>query len=273
MKQFFEEIGTGATVTIVLIALALLFVLFLIVNPFVQVGPGERGVVMNWGQVQSQIMGEGLHMRVPFMQTVQIMSVRTQKSEWSESGADSAGTKDSQRVDVKVTVNWHIDPAKVNSLYQSVGNVDAINSTILDNNVKEALKASTAQYEALDIQKNRDVVVEKTHIALQAKVKSYGIKIDGVSLTNINFSNDFNNAVEMAQVAQQKAKQAEYDVKTAQNEAQSAIAKAEGLAKAQAFQVQSLTPELLQAKALEKWNGVLPVTMLSGSTLPFLNLK
>ena len=88
MMKFFEEIGAGATAFIIGILLLVLLVVVLAVNPFVQIGPGERGVVMNWGQVQPQILNEGLHTRIPFMQSVQIVSTKIQKS-YVKTGAAS----------------------------------------------------------------------------------------------------------------------------------------------------------------------------------------
>jgi prohibitin 1 len=98
------------------------------------------------------------------------------------------------------------------------------------------------------------------------------IIVDNLSLTNINFSADFNNAVESAQVALQNAKRAEYDVKRVKNEADAAIAKAEGEAKAQQLQQQTLSPEVLQKLFLDKWDGHLP-TYYGQGALPFLNIQ
>jgi len=53
---------------VVIIGAILVFILFL--HPWVQVGAGERGVVLNFGAVQKTVLGEGLHFRVPVMQRV-----------------------------------------------------------------------------------------------------------------------------------------------------------------------------------------------------------
>ena len=70
-----------------IIGIIMVMIFFFSINPFVQIGAGERGVVMNWGQVQNAILTEGLHLRVPLMQSVQKISVRVQKSDVKTSGA------------------------------------------------------------------------------------------------------------------------------------------------------------------------------------------
>lgn len=252
-----------------ILALFFLIVFLAILNPFVQIGAGQRGVVMNWGKVQPYVFGEGLHFRMPISQSVQVISIKTQASNLEE----NAGTKDSQSVDVKLTVNWHLDPSKVNSIYQNIGGIDAVTSNILTNNIQDSVKSSTAKYEALDIQRNRDNVAQTALLTLQKKVKKYGVIVDGLSITNINFTADFNNAVEQAQVAQQQAKKAEYEVQVAKKEADAAVARATGQSQAQALLQQALTPELLQKMWIDKWNGNVPQTITGTGTGLFLGVK
>lgn len=244
--------------------------LFFVLLPFTIIGAGERGVVFNnFSGIENRILGEGIHFRTPLVESVIKMPIQTQAANFKE----NAGSSDSQSIEVDVTVNWHLDPSKVNRVYQSVGDIDAVVSRVLTNNVQDAVKASVSKYAALEFQKNRENVRSIAQDILQTKVKKYDVIIDNLSFTNINFSGEFNAAVEQAQVAQQKAKQAEYDVQRVKNEADAAIAKARGEAEAQKQVQQSLTPELLQKLAVEKWNGVMPTYMGVGTALPFLNLN
>ena len=48
-------------------------------NPFVVIGAGERGVVLNFGAVSEHILNEGLHFRIPIVQQVVIMDVKVLK--------------------------------------------------------------------------------------------------------------------------------------------------------------------------------------------------
>jgi prohibitin 1 len=249
-------------------AVVLILIFVIAFFPIVVVGAGERGVVFNnISGLEDRILGEGTHTRIPFVESVITMPIRTQATKFQE----NAGTSDSQTINLNVTVNWHLDPAKVNKIYQSIGNDDSVVSKVLTPNTQDAVKAATSKYVALDIQRNRDNVSTRALELLQTKVKRYDVVIDSLSITNINFGSEFNAAIEQAQVAQQNAKRAEYDVVRVQNEAKSAIAKATGEAEAQRLQQQSLTPELLQKMAIEKWKGEFP-TYYGGGVLPFLNL-
>ena len=239
--------------------------------PIVVIHAGNRGVVFsNTAGVENKILGEGVHFRTPFIENVIQLPVRTQATSFDEKGADSAGTQDSQQVDLKVTINWHLDPSHLNRVYQEVGNIDDVISKVLTNNVQDSVKQAISKYQALDVQKNRDTVANNALIILQKKVGRYRVIVENLSLTNINFSGEFNTAVEAAQVAQQKAKQAEYTVQQVKNEADAAIAKAKGEAEAQRQVQQTLTPELLQKMWIEKWNGVLPSTDLGNNTPSFI---
>lgn len=83
--------------------------------------------------------------------------------------------------------------------------------------------------------------------------------------------------------ATQQAQQRENEVRTAEAEAKKKFAAAEGqaksilkVAKAQAeankLLADSISPELVQYKSIEKWNGILP-TMMAGDAIPMINMK
>lgn len=259
---------------VIISSVILLVILIVIIAnfPIVVINAGERGVVFNNASgVENRILSEGTHFRTPFVESIIAMPVRTQANAFDE----AAGTSDSQIVDVKLTVTWHLDASKVNTIYQKIGDNDAVISNILTNNTQDAVKAATSKYVALDIQRNRDNVAARALTLLQGKVQRYGVLIDGLSLTNISFSDQFNAAVENAQKANQDAIAAENHVKEVQADAQSAIAQAQGQAQAQSLVQQSLTPELLEKLWIEKWNGALPATQFgsSNSPIPTFNLS
>lgn len=267
-----ENNGMGGKLLIGGILLFIGFIILIFIFPVVVIGAGQRGVVFNNGSgVENRILGEGVHFRMPLIESVHSMNIRTQATTFDEKGADAAGTADSQQIDLKVTLNWHLDPNQVNKVYQSVGDNNDVINNVLTNNVQDAIKQSVSKYQALEVQKNRDTVARTALELLQIKVKPYHVIIENLSLTNINFSAEFNTAVEQAQVAQQDAKKAQYKVVQVTNEANAAIAKAKGEAEAQRQVQQSLTPELLQKMAIEKWNGALPQYSLGGS-VPFIQI-
>src|SRR4030067_2957050 len=74
VKQISKRVGMGIVAVAVLLAL-------LIMNPFVKIDAGERGVLLNFGAVQGEVLGEGLHLRIPIMQKIVKMDVKIPKAE------------------------------------------------------------------------------------------------------------------------------------------------------------------------------------------------
>lgn len=262
-----QTIPTGAKLIIGGVALFIALIILISMWPVVVIGAGERGVVFsNATGVEDRILNEGFHFRTPLVESVKSMSIRTQATPFTE----QAGTSDSQIVKINVTVNWHLDPSRVNTIYQSIGDEDAVVARVLTNNTQDAVKAEASKYVALEIQRNRDKVAAAALDALQKKLKRYNVIVENLSITNIDFAPEFNAAVENAQKANQDALAAQNKVKQVEAEAKAAIAKAQGEAEAQRQVQQSLTPELLQKMWIEKWNGQLPNTELGSSQPTFL---
>jgi len=263
IKTDFKSINVGVGIVV---AIALV-VLIITINPFVQIGAGERGVVMNWGQVQDIILSEGLHTRIPFVQSVQKVSVRVQKSDVKTSGA----SKDLQDVGLELVINWKIDTGKVNKVYQTIGDEQAVLDNIVLPAVSEMAKAASAKKTAEEIITKRQELKTDIDKLLVTRLANYGIILSDVSIIDIKFSDEFNRAIEAKQVAEQEAKQAIFKAEQAKNDAVARVNMAEGQAKAQQLQQQSLTAELLQKMAIDKWDGRFPTYM--GTTLPFLQIK
>lgn len=241
-----------------IIGIVIFLVVVLSVFPIVVIGAGQRGVVFNnVSGIEPRILGEGTHFRIPFQENVISMSVQEQATSLNE----QAGSSDSQNVNVNLTVNWHLNPSKVNDIYQRIGDNDAVIANILTPNAQDAVKAEIAKYAALDVLHNRDKVSANALAILQAKLKPFNIVVDDLSITNVAFSAQFMAAVESAQEQQQKSLQAQYAVTTAEKTA-------EANTKIQ----QSLTPALLEQQAIARWNGKLPTYLGAGQPIPFLNL-
>ena len=241
---------------------------FFFLKPFHIVQAGERGVVMKFGNVQDNILDEGIHLTAPIVTSVKTLSVRVNKSEISA----AASSKDLQTLTADIAVNWHIDPDSVNRVYQNIGDENQIKSSILDPAVSEVVKAATAKMNAEQIITQRTQLKEEIDTALSDRLQNYGLLVDDVSLVNFSFSPEFSRSIEAKQVAEQEAKQAEYTALKAEQDAQAAINRAKGRAEAQRLQDQTLTPNILQQQAIEKWDGRFPQVMTGGETVPMLQI-
>jgi regulator of protease activity HflC (stomatin/prohibitin superfamily) len=247
--------------------IVLLFVAIFL-KPFAIVNAGERGVVMRLGQVQDTVLSEGIHPLVPIVTSVKRLSVRVQKNDFK---ADAA-SKDLQKVTTELTVNWHMDPRRVNKIYQQVGDSEQIVNRIVTPAVSEVLKAATAKKTAEEIITKRTELKDEIDNNLKKRLAAYGLLVDDVSLVNFSFSPEFSKAIESKQIAEQEAKQAEFVALKATKDAEAEVNRAKGQAEAQRLQRQTLTPELLQKQAIEKWNGQFPTVMGGSGALPFINL-
>jgi regulator of protease activity HflC (stomatin/prohibitin superfamily) len=247
--------------------IVLLFVAIFL-KPFAIVNAGERGVVMRLGQVQDTVLSEGIHPLVPIVTSVKRLSVRVQKNDFK---ADAA-SKDLQKVTTELTVNWHMDPRRVNKIYQQVGDSEQIVNGIVTPAVSEVLKAATAKKTAEEIITKRTELKDEIDNNLKKRLAAYGLLVDDVSLVNFSFSPEFSKAIESKQIAEQEAKQAEFVALKATKDAEAEVNRAKGQAEAQRLQRQTLTPELLQKQAIEKWNGQFPTVMGGNRALPFINI-
>ncbi|MEG3921929.1 MULTISPECIES: prohibitin family protein [unclassified Microcoleus] len=240
----------------------------LILRPFALVGAGERGVMMRFGKVQDVILDEGIHPILPIFTSVKTLSVRVQKTDLK---ADAA-SKDLQSITTDLAVNWNVDPAKVNQVFQQVGDEEQIVTSILSPAISEVLKAATSKKTAEEIITKRTELKTEIDNSLKKRLEPYGVIVRDVSLINFGFSPEFSKAIESKQIAEQEAKQAEFTVQKATQDAQAEINRAKGKAEAQRLQRQTLTAEILQQQAIEKWNGQFPTVMGGGGTLPLINI-
>lgn len=267
MKYIEQQNKTQIKLIAIPVVLVIGLILFFIFKPFTTIGAGQRGVVMHFGQVQDRVLGEGLSWYMPIITSVKTINVRVQKDEVKA----EAASKDLQDVHMDVVVNYHIDPTKVNKVFQQVGDNHDVFEKIINPNTNEVVKAATSEFTAEEIIKKRQELKHNIDVRLIERLVSYGVVLDDVSLTNIDFSAEFNAAIEAKQVAEQQSQQARYIAEKAIKDAEAIVNKAKGDAEAQKLQQQSLSPEFLQKIAIEKWNGVLPNYLLT-NTIPFVNI-
>ena len=256
-----------------LIAFAALL-LVLTLNPFVVIGAGERGVVMNFGAVQKEILNEGLHIRMPIMQKVVIMNVQVQKGE----GQGDAASKDLQQVTTNVAINYHLDPLKVAHVYQTIGTFDQVGQRIILPAISESVKAATSQYTAEELISKRQEVREKIRQLLLVRLAVYGVIVDDFSIVNFAFSREFSNAIESKTTAEQLKLKAERDLERIRIEADQKILQAQAEAESLRLQKENVTENLIklrqiemQQRAIEKWDGKLP--QVTGAATPFIDLR
>jgi len=240
------------------------------------VGPGERGVRVTFGSAGSEALNSGVYLWIPFVTGVTSLNTRIQKSEV----ITNAASKDMQDVNTTFALNWRLDPEKIADIYKKIGDEEVVLANVISPAISEVLKAATAKKTAEEILTKRHELKDEIDTEIKARMAKYSIAIDEVNITNVAFSRDFAHAVEKKQIAEQKAKQAEYEALEKQVEAKGAVFKAKGeaeanlvLAKSQAESQKllqsSVSPAILQLKAIEKWDGTVPQVMGSSGQMLF----
>ncbi|RJE48556.1 MULTISPECIES: prohibitin family protein [unclassified Dehalobacter] len=240
---------------------------------YVIVEPGHRGVIVQLGKVNSYVLDEGFHIIVPFIQDVIPVEVRLQKDQSDQ----TTSSKDLQVVNTTIAVNYRLNPENVNKLFQDVGL--EYKEKVVDPAVSESLKAVTAQYTAEELISKRSEVSAKVKEMLGKKLAVYYMGLDDINITEFNFSDQFNQAIEEKQIAEQQALKANLDLQRIQVEAQQQIEQAKAEAEALKLQKDVITPELVelrkieaQLEAIKKWDGKLPTVTGSGA-VPFIDIN
>jgi regulator of protease activity HflC (stomatin/prohibitin superfamily) len=193
----------------------------------------------------------------------------------------SSASRDLQTVSATVTVQYEVDPERVHVLYKTLG-LD-FTSRVIQPAVDETVKQVTADFTAEELITNRPLVKQSIEDALKGRLAQFDITQRGVSITEFQFSELFDAAIEQKVEAQQKALKANEDLERIKIEAQQTeasaigeananIAKAKGEAEAIAIINNALlkSPEYMEWLKTQRWNGELP--KVTGGAIPFVEI-
>jgi len=191
------------------------------------VDAGSRAVIFDKiSGIQKTVVGEGSHIRIPFIQIPVIMDIKSRP----RSIHSITGTKDLQMVNISLRVLSRPDETMLPHIYQTLGT--DFDDKILPSLGNEVLKAVVAQYNAEELLSKRAAVSHEIHTALVERAKKFNLNLDDVSITHLTFGKEFARAIEEKQVAQQEAETQAYVVLKSEQERKAAIIRAEGEADA-----------------------------------------
>jgi regulator of protease activity HflC (stomatin/prohibitin superfamily) len=239
---------------------------------------GHRGVVLYLGAVENRVLGEGVHFITPFAEQVVSMEVRTQKFQ----AEATAASNDLQEVQTVIALNYRIDPAEANKIYQILGVNYA--DRVISPTIQESVKASVAKFNAEELITKRETAKSVIADAIRSTLSSNNIQVQNVFITDFKFSDAFATQIEQKVVAFQKFLTEQNNLRAIEVVANQTVAQAEGQARAtaakangesQAIKIitQQLreSPQYLQWQAITKWNGQMPYA-LGSSGFPFFQL-
>ncbi|NLW71960.1 MAG: prohibitin family protein [Chloroflexi bacterium] len=259
-----KAVKTGRSIVIGIVAVVLALI---IISSAVSIIPaGNIGVVTRWGAAH-RVIQPGINLRIPFMEQVVLMSIRTQKDQVEA----TAMSKNLQVVTSSIAVNYHLDGAQAMKVYQDIGT--QYTDIIVAPAVQNTFKAVTALFTAEELITVRDQVRIKAEEELSKQLEPYNIIVENFNIINFDFSPEFQSAIEAKQVAQQAVETAKQRLLQAEIDAQATVAQAQGQADAQKAlkNTGALTQEYLNYLFLTKWNGILPSVM--GGTTPMIDVS
>ncbi|MBP9760464.1 MAG: hypothetical protein KBD24_03835 [Candidatus Pacebacteria bacterium] len=290
------KLQIGGVVVLVLFSIIVLFSGFYIVSE------GTRGVLTRNGAFVA-VKEPGFGLKIPVLDSVVDMEIRNMRLEVPVNVYSS----DTQQYKAGVSVNYDLSPAEVERIFKSEGVYYA--ERRLRPLVETLLKEVAGKYSAQKTIQERDVFGNAVRDAVKAAASEYGINITEVQITNIDFTDQFERAIETAMLAKAKVEEernvleqrrikaetmvvdataqananreqakGEADAKVTQAKAEAQriaeIGEAEAKAMRQKSEALRNNPELTAytyALAAMKWNGTLPTQFVPGSAIPFVN--
>ena len=211
-----------------------------IMSSFSIIETGERGVVLRLGEYK-YTMNEGLNFKAPFIDSVYKMQIRDR----SYNSDVEVSSKDMQTIKISSSLVYSLDSQKVGDIYRRYGN--NIESTIIKPTVAEVINATIAQYPIEEFVSKRDEISKRIMGTIQTRLSDIGIDIKSFLITNHDFSDDYNKAIEQKKIAEQAAITAEYNKQKAQLDSE-----------ANKYRNEALSKYVLMEKFLDKWDGHMP---------------
>lgn len=246
--------GMGVIVVIVSIAMFTMSIKF--------VGAGEALVKFNRFTGSTKVtLRQGLNVVFPVTTKAKRYNLKMDVSDFPLIDGMSA---DNQTIKLHITINWKYQPDHLVDIYQKIiGNVE---DTVMHNIVNETVKASLGKVQINDIAKNREGLRKDMEQTLRARMTEYFVDVMNLSITNVDYSEEFEKAVEAKQVAQQQAQAAEYNK-------QAKIREAEGQAQSNKLMQQTASQLVLKQQWIQKWDGKLPNVITGSQTGLMIDMR
>jgi len=273
-----RKLGSGAPIIAGAVILALL--LTTAASGLVFIDPEQRGVVISAlapGGYRQEVLTPGLHWIIPFAERVKTydisrktytMSSAVGEGQVASDDSVQARTKDGQQVFIDASVIYSIDPNTIIQL--NITWQDRYEDQVVRPLARGIIRDTASQFGVEEIVSSKRTELEQiiTDEMSKSLAQNELILVDFV-LRDIHFTDQYANAVEQKQIAEQQAQEAAFVVQqkkqeaeqarvTAQGAADSAVIAAQGKAQATVLQAEAESKSLtLIAEALKDNNELL----------------
>lgn len=242
------------------IGFGLLVVSFLF-STFTIVPSGSSGVRTTFGKVSDTVMESGMNFQLPFIQKTIIINNQVQR----EDVQGEAASKDLQTVAYNVSVNYNVIASESANLYRNVGK--SWSEVIIRPAIQESVKAAIARYTAEQLITDRSSVSNDMLEEISNRMKNYGINVSEINIITMDFSAEFDAAIEAKTVAEQQVLTEQQNLEKAKVIAEQKVVEAQAEAEANRVKNESLTDKIIMNEFIRRWNGELPTVMGSGENI------
>ena len=259
---------------------------------FYTIDSGHVGIVKTWGKAVEQV-GAGLHFKVPFQDTVEVIEIRTRKNVEKM----PSSSKEQLPLTVEVSANWTVNKSAAMDLFKKYGGLEQFEQRILSPRFRSATKDAIPKFTAEQLIRNRAAAITEIEKRFDKEMAEYPVSMDNVQIENIILPKPYLDSIQQKLNAKNLADAEQHKLDRqrleAMREVNTADAKAKGIekvakadadairikgeAEAKAIQAKAKAlqdnPNVISLTQAEKWDGKLPSTVLGGKNLPILNLK
>lgn len=249
--------------------LLILLLPFMLTGCFEIVDTGHRGVRVVYGKVEPVSLEEGFYWYNPFTTSIREMNVQTQRYDVET----QTYTRDVQQAKLHIVVNYNLEKTKAHEMLENVGR--DWEDRLIPQAVNGTVKTVIGKWDAVDLIANRAAAQEAIQTMLTDALATRDIHVTRVEISNIDYSQQFEQAVESKVVAIQTAEQEKNKTVQVQEKAKQQVIAAKAEAESMSIRAQALTQNkaLVEWEAVQKWDGKLPNYMLGGNTTPFINVN
>ncbi len=231
-------------------AVVILFVVFAFLSsPFVIIESGYVGVKLTLGKADKDELKPGLHFIIPFIQTVEKMSVRTHSYDMTGGNSINALSKDGLTINVELTTLYKIVPDKASEIYVEYGK--DYEDRIIKPVIRSAVRDVIAALDSSQVYQERDLIQKKLVEKVSGELEKRYILLDEILIRDIKLPPKVVEAIEQKRRAYEEAERMKFLVEKEKLEAERKKIEAEGIAEANRIIAGSLTREYLMWKFLE----------------------
>lgn len=261
--------------------LAILVAFPILFGSWYTIDQGERGVVLRNGAYLKE-SEPGLHFKIPIIDNVVKMSTQSRLATYQ---LPSVYSQDQQPANLVVSVNYRMIAGSMGQIYETYGSEDGVQSRLLSPQVQEEIKTVFSRFDAVAAIQQRDRLNADAFTAIQAAV-SGSVTIDTLQIEGIDFSDAYEKSIEDRMLAEVEVQRIQQNLERERVQAEILVTQAnaaaeqirlQGQAEADAINARGQAlrenPSLIALVQAERWNGVLPTTMLPTSTLPVIGVN